>query len=105
MRGQATIEFMLVFALSLAAVSLIAASLRSMDEGLRGKADDLEQISRAEAAARALEAMHNAGGRMTFDFREEGVSYSVERGRFHSSHEGKVIEIGGVFENDDSEPV
>jgi hypothetical protein len=105
MKGQATIEFMLIFALSLAAVSLLASSLVSMDSTLKGKAGDIEQISRAEAAARAIEAMHNAGGRMDFDFREEGISYSIEGGRFHSSHEGKVIEIGGVFENDGAEPV
>ena len=60
---------------------------------------------KAESAARALESMLNSGGGMRFDFRRENIYYSVEHGTFHARHDDKLIEIGGVFHDDESEPV
>ncbi|MFH0737152.1 MAG: hypothetical protein V1827_00545 [Candidatus Micrarchaeota archaeon] len=105
MKGQATIEFLLIFALSLGAISLLVAPLMAADGAMKGRAEDLEMIGKAEAAARAVEAMHYAGGVMGFDFRKEGIQHSVENGRFHASGRGKTMEVEGVFYVDRTEPI
>lgn len=104
-KAQATVEFLIVFAITVAVVSMLASALLAQHEVARSKINDMERINRAEAAAQAIEAWLNAGVPMAFDFSEENVTYRVEQGRFHVMHEGSVIEIDGVFANVDTEPV
>lgn len=104
MKGQATIEYLMIFSTTLALLSLLATALATEEASLRDKAEDLEMAVKADSAARALESALNSGG-IQFDFRDEGVYYSVEHGRFHAHHEGKLIEVGGVFRDSKDEPV
>lgn len=105
MKGQATLEFLLVSGATLVLLSLLAASLAAEESLLRDRAEELGAVTKAEAAARAVECMLNGGGGMEFDFRREGVYHSVENGHFHASCDDRMIEIGGVFRDDRSEPV
>ena len=104
MHGQASVEFLMLFTATLAVIAVLAAALLAQRGGIEAKAADVELIARAEAAAQAVEAMLNSGVSMSFDFREEGVEYAVEGNRFHVIHDGKVIEIGGVFSGNATEP-
>lgn len=104
-RGQVAIEFLVVFALSLAVVSLLVGAVLLHSAKIRMKTDDLQRISQTEAAVRAIEVWLNSGIAMKFDFSEENVSYRVEQGRFRVEHEGKIIEIGGVFIENYTEPI
>jgi hypothetical protein len=105
MRGQVTVEFLLLFGVSLAVVSALAIALIAHEGSARNKIDGMERINAAESATRAVEAMLNSGSDMRFDFRDEDIYYSVEQGKFHVIYEGKAIEVGGVFADDDSKPV
>jgi len=104
MKGQATLEFLLIFGSTLALLSLLTASLMAEESLLRDRAEQLGAVSRAESAARALECMLNSGGGMEFDFRREGVYYSVEDGHLHARYDVKMIEVGGIFREDKAEP-
>jgi hypothetical protein len=103
--GQLTLEFLLAFILSLALSGMLSASLSLQVAGVRGKAGAFGEISRSESVARALEAVFAGGMEAHADFREEGVRYRIEGGRFHEERGGRVIEIKGVFDDDGSEPV
>ncbi len=105
MRAQATIEFLFVFAATITVVSVFAAAVLAQNEKARDKIYDMERIHRAESAARAVEAWMNTGIDMKFSFYRENVSYRIEGDSFHVNHEGSVIEIKGVFESDDLEPL
>ncbi|NYZ74414.1 class III signal peptide-containing protein [Candidatus Micrarchaeota archaeon] len=104
-RGQISVEFLLLFGATLAVVMVLAGALIAHEKAARDKIDDVERINAAESAARAVEAMLNSGSDMRFDFRDENIFYSVEQGKFHIVHEGKAIEVGGVFADDDSKPI
>ena len=105
MKGQASIEYLIIFGASLALVSILAISLGEEEAMLRGKSDDMQMGLRCEAAARAIESSLSSGAQMRFDFVKEGVRYSIEGGRFHAAYKGKTIEIGGLFIYDQAEPV
>ncbi len=105
MKGQVAVEFLLLFCATIAVVMVLAGALIAHETAASGKIDDLERINAAGSAARAVEAMLNSGSDMRFDFRDEGISYSVEQGKLHVIHEGKAIEVGGVFADDNSKPI
>lgn len=104
-RGQASLEAVMLLCAMLALVGLLASGLAAQGAGAVQKADEFEAISRAEAAAMAVEAMFNAGGSLSFDFREEGVYYAIENGKLHADCGGKAIEVDGVFRDGAAEPV
>ena len=104
MRGQATLEYIVIFGATIAIISIIAASLAAEGTVLRDRAGELEMAVKAESAARAVESMLRCGD-MELDFREEGVYHSVEHGRFHARCGDRMTEVGGVFRHDASEPV
>lgn len=104
-RGQVSLEFLFLFGATLAVVMVLAGALIAHEKVVSGKIDDVERVSAAESAARAVEAALNSGSDMRFGFREEGIYYSVEQGRFHVVHEGKAIEVAGVFLDDSASPV
>jgi Fe-S cluster assembly ATPase SufC len=105
MKGQATAEFLFVFTATIAVMSILTGALIAQNEVAQERIDEIEHIQKAEAAARALEAWMNSGITMKFGFHNEDVLYRIENDSFHVSHEGKIIEIGGVFHNDRSEPL
>lgn len=104
-KAQAALELLLVFTVTLATISLFSAALLEQNESARDKVREVAWINRAEAAACALEAWLNTGIRMDFDFRGQNLSYRIEQGRFHVAHEGKIIEVDGVYATIDTEPV
>ena len=105
MKAQATVEFLLIFAATVAVTSMFAAAILAQQEKAEGKMDDLERIHKAESAARAVEAWMNTGIDMGFNFRKENISYRIEGNAFHVTHEGNVIEVDGVFGGEDIEPL
>lgn len=105
MKGQISLEFLFLFCATLAVVTALAGAVIMHEKAVEGKMDDLERVAAAESAARAVEAALNSGSDMRFGFREEGIYYSVENSRFHMIHEGKAIEVAGVFLGDDAKPV
>ncbi len=105
LRGQVSLEFLLIFTATLAVVSMMAAAIIAQSEAAEGKIGEAEAINKAGCAAAAVEAVLDAGGGMEFDFRDEGISYSVEKGKFHVRYRGKMIEVKGVFADDGAEPV
>ncbi len=104
-KAQASLEFMLLFAATLGVVALLAAALLAERGRLEAGKDGIESINKAEAAARAVEAMLNSGVEMAFGFTDEGVKYGVENGMLHVAYQGRVIEIGGVYSGNSTEPV
>jgi len=103
-RGQATLEFLLAFTVTVAMVVLIAAALNAQKGEAGRKAMDLDDIGKVEGALRAVETATAAGG-MSFDFRDENVLYRMEDGKFRVAHGDKIIEKGGVFANETAEPI
>ena len=103
MRAQISLEFMLVFCLNLMALSIIGASLLMQHDGAKGKADEVAEVLKAESAARAVEAWLDCG--MDMRFQLKGVSYRVENGTFRMWHDNDIIEIEGIFDGDETEPL
>lgn len=105
MRAQATVEFLFVFAATITVMSMLAAVVLDQNGKAQEKITDMERIHKAESAARAVEAWMNTGIEMKFGFHKENVSYRIEGSSFHVTHNGSVIEIRGIFESDDLEPL
>jgi len=105
MRGQASVEFLLMFTATLALISMLASAILSQNDSAKAKLDDFALINMAEGSARAIEAIERSGSDMRLDLNDERVRYRIENGRFYVEHEGKLIEVGGVFSEDDAEPV
>jgi len=104
-KGQVTLEFLFAFAATMAVIATLAFAIGAQRAEAADKADQFERVAAAESAVRAIEASLYSGADMSFDFYSEGIYYRIENGRFHVSYREKVIEAGGVFANDDSEPV
>lgn len=105
LRGQATLEALLSFLATLSMISILMMALSIQGKEAREKGMEFERIMISEAVARAVEASFYAGGDISMDFNKEGIAYSIEHGRFHVVHGSGVIEIGGVFLYDGSEPL
>jgi hypothetical protein len=103
MRGQLTLEFMLVMAATLALTAMLAADVLAERASVEGKAGEAWSILRAEAGARAVEAALHGG----WDVQQAaaGPGYRIESGRLHIPEAGKMIEIGGAFIAERDEPV
>ncbi|VVC04153.1 Uncharacterised protein [Candidatus Bilamarchaeum dharawalense] len=63
-------------------------------------ARESERVHSAESITLAVDMALNAG-------LDANVSefFSVEQNKLHINYEGKLIEVGGVFANNDKEPV
>ncbi len=103
MKAQISVEFMLMFTLLIAFIYLSVSLLLHQHAAVMEKLDDVDRINKAGAAARALECWLNSGMQMEFDFRDSGISYRIEKDRLMVSHEGNIIEIGGVYSGTDLE--
>ena len=103
--GQVSVEFLLMFTAALALISMLASAILSQNDSAKTKLDDFAMINLAEGSARAVEAVERSGSDMRLDMHDERVRYRIENGRFYVEHEGKLIEVGGVFSEDDAEPV
>lgn len=100
MKGQLSLEFMLIFA---ATIILIAALCMALDAGAaaaRIKSAEMDRARLAESAARSAESRLNDG----LPLGNETPGRRIENGRFYVPAEGRLIEIGGVFVYGD-EPV
>jgi len=100
-----TLEAMFAFLALLALISSLGGEMMAQAHDAQERAEGVGGKMGAEAAARAVEAMLNSGADLRFDFRSEGVRYSLENGRFHVLYGDKVIEVEGVYADDDSEPL
>ncbi len=107
-RGQATIEFMMIFLVTLITVMAIAASLVKAGEKAKETESVFSRIIAVEEATRAIEVTINSGIEM--DLKTPGVSSSIENGRLHVGYRGRIIEAEGIFDGysvggRDAEPV
>ncbi|MBI5046922.1 hypothetical protein HZC07_04300 [Candidatus Micrarchaeota archaeon] len=105
MRGQASIEFLVIFLVTLALVSFLITFLSSQKTSAQNILDSIKNIKKSEGAARAIEALYSNSIPMNFDFLEENISYRVEGNEFLVWYSGQVIEVGGVFIENKFEPV
>jgi len=103
--GQETIEFLLVFMLGLALVATLAASIIGEITAARAKVDSLRATRLAGALTCALEAAFMGGGDVVYPTGAGPRHWRIENGVLHASYEGRVVEIRGVFNEDQSEPV
>ena len=95
-----TIEFLFMFFLSAVLVLIFAGAILAQIDAAKAAAGSREMIGSAESIAIAVDMALNGG--LDANFSEV---FSVEQGKLHIEHEGKIIEVGGVFESDDAEPV
>ncbi len=105
MKAQMTVEFLIVFAIWMSVLIIIAQSLLIAQNRAVEKISDFSSFLAVEGAARAIETSTNNGGVAVFDFYDENVSYSIEGNSLQIFHNGKVIEVRGVFTYDKTEPV
>jgi len=103
MKAQLSIEFLLLFLLSLVFVNILSYALLSERSEAMLLEDDARAIARAGDGARALEAWSNSGMEMDFDLQDEGLSFRVQGDELMVSHEGRVIEVGGIYSGSDIE--
>ncbi|HSB47619.1 MAG TPA: hypothetical protein VLD37_06410 [Candidatus Bilamarchaeum sp.] len=99
MKAQASIEFLLVFMLNLASVSLLSISMLSYGSVLEKKLSEISALSAAESGARASEVAYRCMISM-----EKRADSRIED-RLYLDAGDKVIEVGGVFYADETEPV
>ena len=104
-KGQATLEALFCFLCTVAMVAILTAAVVFQTRSIQEKGKEMEMISKGESMARAVETSFFCGMGMSFDFSDEGIAYSVEDGRFHVAYDSRLIEIGGIFRYDYSEPL
>ncbi len=105
MRAQVTVEFLMIFTATLLMVSLLSSALIAQHERVKETAEDLQRINAVKKAARTVEAWLNSGMVTDLDFYDEDIRFRVEGDRFLVMHDGKVIEVEGVFSHEDTEPL
>lgn len=103
MKAQLSIEFLLLFLLALLFVHILSYALLSERSEAMLLEDDARAIARAGDGARAVEAWSNSGMEMDFDLEDQGLSFRVQGDKLMIDHEGKVIEIGGIYSGSDIE--
>ncbi|MCI0503841.1 hypothetical protein L0Y65_03960 [Candidatus Micrarchaeota archaeon] len=103
--GQAAIELLLVSILLFALISALASSISAETQSIRKKTGDFRETGRAEAVIRAVEAAYGSGGDVDLGSWGEHAPWRAESGLIRIWHEGRVVEIRGVFNEDRSEPI
>lgn len=104
-KGQSIVEFQLSFVAALLAVAMLAGALSAHKEALEAKTMDMKRINTVESAARAIEAAANTGIQTDFDLADQNVSYAAEENRIYVYYGEDVIEINGVFDGEELEPL
>ncbi|MBU0532974.1 hypothetical protein KKB44_05775 [Candidatus Micrarchaeota archaeon] len=102
MKGQAFVEFLFAFAVTIIFISLLSSAVLAHKDKLEEKSQDIEKIVALEPSARAIEAALNTGIEMHITFPDV---YAAEDNRFTVSYKGDVIEIKGVFTHETAEPI
>ncbi len=93
LRGQATIEFLLIFATTLAVIALITGALLSLKNSVDTQTKQMKEVLETEDAARAAEIASRFDGEVDFK-----IGYHrVENDRFLVPYKSGIIEIGGLF--------
>lgn len=103
--GHMMVELLLIFLLSLSLIGAVSAGLIGEIAALQNKAADYESAGRAEALVRYVEAALCGGANVDGGLWEEDASWRLESNRLRMWHESGVVEIRGVFCDDESEPV
>jgi hypothetical protein len=86
--------------LALVFLLLISILTHAVLPGTLANVGSQESISDADSMALAVDSALNDGLQAIFP-----NNFSIEQGCLHMYDNGKLIEIGGIFEQDDSEPV
>ncbi|MFH1520801.1 MAG: hypothetical protein ABID61_04095 [Candidatus Micrarchaeota archaeon] len=95
-----TSEFLFVVLVSLILIMLFTSAILSQISSARSAAKYTEQINSAESIALAVDSALNCG--ITTEFSD---FFTIEQNKLHMKYEGKIIEVGGVFIYDNSEPI
>ncbi|MBU0526901.1 MAG: hypothetical protein ABH983_06040 [Candidatus Micrarchaeota archaeon] len=105
MRGQISLEFLLMFSISLVLFSTLASVLIVEQEKLQDAHADLQKITAVKQASFAASLWLNNGRIYPLDFSSENIFFRIENDRFLVVYNMEVIEIEGVFDYEKSEPL
>jgi uncharacterized protein (UPF0333 family) len=104
LRAQASLEFLMVFLISLVMVMLIAGSLLVAGQNADDAKDYIKRQIAVEEESRSIEGWKNSGMAMDFE-----IKSSIEDGRLSVEYKDTEIEADGIFdgypEGDDGKPV
>ena len=100
-----SIEFLLLFVVTVSFVSLMANSLLDEKANIEQTKAGIDEILKTRQAARTVEIWLNAGRISNLHFRDENISFRIEDDSFLVRYEGKIIEVEGVFEDEKREPM
>ncbi len=105
MRGQISFEFLLIFSISLVLFSTLASVLLSEQENLEQASLDFHKINSVKKASFAVSIWLNNGRIYPLDFSSENIFFRMENDHFLVFYNDEVIEVEGVFDYDNSEPL
>ena len=92
-----SVEFMLIFAISLAMIAMLAAEMFAYGSEVRSRIEKVGLAASAESSARFAESAYRSGIM-------HGRKFRIEETLLIDS-EDQIIEAGGVFEHDEAEPI
>jgi len=105
MRGQVSLEFLLMFSISLVLFSILGSVLLLEQEKLQQTSVDFQKISAVKRASFTVSLWLNNGQIYPLDFSSENIFFRMENDHFLVFHNGEIIETDGVFDYDDAEPL
>ncbi len=94
-----------MFSISLILFSTLASVLLSEQEKLQQTRADLQKITAVKRASFAASLWLNNGRIYPLDFSSENIFFRMENDLFLVFYNGEVIEIEGVFDYDEAEPL
>ncbi|HIE56407.1 MAG TPA: hypothetical protein EYP90_14750, partial [Chromatiaceae bacterium] len=77
MRAQATMEFLMVFLVTIAFIAIIATALVVSGDGAKEQSETIERIIAVEEVTRSVEVLTNSGIAMVFG--AEGMEVEIEK--------------------------
>jgi len=95
LRGQVTIEFLLVFLAAIAFFTLLVAAIGAANGRAKAQAGAIATTAGMEEFARTFEVYANDGIAMFFS---AGAPYRIENGVVKTEYENKTVVIGGIFD-------
>jgi len=97
LKGQATLEFLLMFLSSLAFITLLLGAMALAMKNATLQADAIEKTLQMEELIRAYEVHYSSGIIMVLSI--ENKDYLPEGSRIRQDYEGKSIIVEGIMDN------
>lgn len=96
-RGQATIEFMLFFLVSIAFITILISSMGLAKKNASAQGDIISKTVELEELSRIMDTYSNIGLIMLIDLEQTG--YQIKGNRIVADYGKKTIVVEGIFEN------